>query len=141
MEDNKKEEVILYYKLVGVLNLLDVVPEIVYPVFENKLDNSKKLFVQHKGDPIESFDFLLNKELITHVKPLESFNLVSPKITKEFKVGDESIIGYQYDDKNLFIGTIPELIQHAEETNDETMKERINVVLEFYNLKNSEQKL
>ena len=51
----------LEYKLVGTLNKLDVIPELVYPVFENE----GQYFLQSPSNPlkIETFDFLFNEEM------------------------------------------------------------------------------
>ena len=61
------------YRLVGILNMFDVIPEFVYPVFEYE----GNFFIQDRTsvNQILSFELLMNDNLIKSIIPLNKFKL------------------------------------------------------------------
>ena len=101
--NNNVEDSTGKYRLVGTINLFDVVPEFVIPVFENE----GVFFTQAKTNPlkIEAFDFLLNPQMIRFIQPIHEFdNLIMPNKKFDYVEGDDAIIGYQDSEKELFLG-------------------------------------
>lgn len=105
------------YKLFGTMNMFDLVPDFVYPVFEN----SGKYYFQNSDNSIEidSFHEIYGEKHINKIKPLAlSFNAS----TKEYyRVGDEPVVAFQTDKENYFVGTsdnFNEFIQSIKIEND-----------------------
>ena len=75
----------LEYKLVGTLNKLDVIPELVYPVFENE----GQYFLQSPSNPlkIETFDFLFNELSVLFI------HVADRNITDHTDSGENTVSG------------------------------------------------
>ena len=119
----------LEYKLVGTLNKLDVIPELVYPVFENE----GQYFLQSPSNPlkIETFDFLFNEEMIKSIHPLRTEELIMPTKKFVYTEGDDFLYAYQKSEKEIFIGTFHEFQRYVNciEIEDEFMSREIPFVI------------
>ncbi len=105
MDDEKMLQ--LEYKLVGTLNMFDVIPEFVTPVFENE----GQLFIQGNCNPliIENFDFLFNENMVKNVRPIVESETLIPSGKYKYEEGDEYLYAFQRSEKEIFIGTFKEL--------------------------------
>lgn len=90
------------YKLYGTMNIFNLVPDFVYPVFEC---NGKYYFQKNDNHmTIDSFDEICGEEHTSRIKPLSSsFNRLV-NIKDYYRVGDESVIAFQTSDDKYFIG-------------------------------------
>lgn len=106
------------YKLVGVLNILDLIPEFVYPVFTD----GGKYYLQNCFDllTIDSFEPIINEKYITYIKPLNKYDVDLSNIKKYYVQGDDVLIGYQSNEKQLFLGSVNEFNQTYKEGKIET---------------------
>ncbi len=97
------------FKLVGILNKLDVLNEFVYPVYE--YENKYYLQSSDTLNTIESFEVIVSEIFTKSIKPLEECKLVNPCNKTTFKIGDEALYGIEFPDSKVFLGTFEELKQ------------------------------
>ena len=91
------------YKLVGTMNMFDIVPDFVYPVFESQ----GKYYFQNSDNSLEIDSFLEVDEEKTEskIKPLtSSFNELAG-LKEHYTVGDEALVAFQTSEGKCFIGT------------------------------------
>ena len=91
------------YKLFGIMNMFDFVPDFVYPVFENQ----GKYYFQNSDNSIEidSFYEICGEKHISRIKPLtSSFNRLID-VKEYYTVGDEPLVAFQTSEEKYFIGT------------------------------------
>lgn len=91
------------YKLFGTINLFDLVPDFIYPIFENK----GKYYFQNSYNSIEidSFDEICGEKYISRITPLpSSFNKLI-NVKEYYTVGDEPLVAFQTSKEKYFIGT------------------------------------
>lgn len=114
------------YKLFGTMNMFDLVPDFVYPVFES----NGKYYFQNSDNSIEidSFHEIYGEKHINKIKPLAlSFNASKKEY---YRVGDEPVVAFQTDKENYFVGTsdnFNEFIQGINIKNDILSK----IIFEF----------
>ncbi len=92
------------YKLFGTMNMFDIVPNFVFPVFENQ----GKYYLQNSDNTteIDSFYEIVGKKYLNKIKPLtSSFNKMI-NIKDNYMVNDEPLVAFQISKENYFIGTI-----------------------------------
>ena len=116
------------YRLVGILNMFDVIPEFVYPVFEYE----GNFFIQDRTsvNQILSFELLMNDNLIKSIIPLNKFKLTYSDSKINFSDGDNVLIGFQISEDELFLGTFEEFKKYAKELQIED--EFMNVEIPYY---------
>ena len=123
------------YKLVGIFNMFDIIPDFVYPVFERE----GKYFFQDANEeghtinsPIESF-VQIKESAIEKIKLLTDFVVCGNKET-DFEVGSKILHIFQIDKERLQIGTEEEMIEFATtyKTDNEVVAEQLNDFLEEY---------
>ena len=121
------------YRLVGILNMFDVIPEFVYPVFEYE----GNFFIQDRTNvnQILSFELLMNDNLIKSIIPLNKFRITFPNQKVNYGDGDDVLIGFQLSEDELFLGTFEEFKKYAKELQieDEFMKVEIPYYIEERN--------
>lgn len=129
-EEEKKEEVVFHYELVGTINLFDVVPEFVIPVFKNE----HSYFIQNRSNTvnIDAFDIITVPNMLKIIKPLNKGDLIIPSNKFDYVEGDEVVLGYQVDESKIFIGTLAEFEQYIKENpiKDEFMSKEVPHVIE-----------
>lgn len=102
------------YKLVGIFNMFDVIPDFVYPVFERE----GKYFFQHANEeghsinsPIEEF-VQIKENAIEEIKFFKDF-IVSGNQESDYHVGSKIVYVFQINKEHLQIGTEEEMIEFA----------------------------
>lgn len=123
------------YKLVGIFNMFDIIPDFVYPVFKRK----GKYFFQDANEeghtmnsPIERF-VQIKESAIERIEFLTDFVIYGNKGT-DFEVGSKIVYIFQIDKEHLQIGTEEEMIEFATtyNTDDKTVAEQLNDFLKNY---------
>lgn len=116
------------YKLVGILNLFDVIPDFVYPIFEK--DN--QYFFQHGDDEsLKRLDFLPVKESaidrIVLLKDLKVNKL--PQIW--FSVSSKPLFGFHFSDNEVYLGFFEEMAEFLKsfKTEDDILVKEIREFL------------
>lgn len=91
------------YKLIGTMNVFGIVPDFVYPIFEN---NGKYYFENsYNSLKIDSFYEICEEEKISRIKPLSSsFNKLI-NVKEYYTIGDEPLVAFQTSEEKYFIGT------------------------------------
>lgn len=91
------------YKLIGTMNVFDIVPDFVYPIFEN---NGKYYFENsYNSLEIDSFYEICGEKKISRIKPLtSSFNKLI-NVKEYYTIGDEPLVAFQTSEEKYFIGT------------------------------------
>ena len=126
MENNDKR-----YNLIGIINNFDVKPEFVTPIFECE----GKYYTQISYDHLVITGFEMLTDLIEYISPISKFKGVTlPKYYNHY-VGDDYLVGFQIDDKQLFIGDTNSFIEFTKtfETDDEYIKVAISDFIEEVN--------
>ena len=98
---NKKQKT--RYKLIGTMNMFDIVPDFVYPIFEN----NGKYYFQNSYDSLEidSFYEICEEKKISRIKPLTfTFNKLI-NVKEYYTIGDEPLVAFQTSKEKYFIGT------------------------------------
>ena len=112
------------YKLVGVLNLFDIVPDFVYPIFERE----NQYFFQHgDDDSLRLLDFLPVKEsAIDRIVLLKDLK-VNKLSQIWFSVSSKPLFGFQFSDKEAYLGFYEEVKEFLQsfETEDIILKKEI----------------
>lgn len=123
------------YRLVGILNMFDVIPEFVYPVFEYE----GNFFIQDRTsvNQILSFELLMNDNLIKSIIPLNKFRITFPNQKVNYSDGDDVLIGFQLSEDELFLGNFEAFKEYAKDLQieDEFMKVEIPYYIEEMNQK------
>ena len=102
--ENKK------YKLVGILNDLNLVPDMVYPIF---MDSEGKLYwaftVVTRQDKIIDFNYkvfyALPDRFIEKVQLLSNLTVTKENVKDEYSLGAEAISCVQTSDNEVYIGS------------------------------------
>lgn len=91
------------YKLIGTMNMFGIVPDFVYPIFEN---NGKYYFQNsYNSLEIDSFYEICEEKKISIIKPLtSSFNKLI-NVKEYYTIGDEPLVAFQTSEEKYFIGT------------------------------------
>jgi len=122
------------YKLVGILNLFNVIPDFIYLVFERN-----KQYYLLTGDEetlrIKEFVPVKNSAIgrIIKLSYLNTNEIQQVDFTKESK----PIFGFQVSDTEVFLGFFEEIKEFLQnfETQDEILKEEISDFLSAYEIK------
>jgi len=128
------------YNLIGVITSLNECADFVRPVFEC---NDKYYFQYGKNGIINTFKEI-PKQLKNRVILLNQINVsTNINLKKEYLVGDEPIIALRIDRKNYFISDINNFILFIKEykTEDEMLKEDIDMLIDCVNRKNKKKKI
>lgn len=112
------------YRLVGIMNMFDIVPDFVMPIFEN---NNKLYFQIGKMKTLTITEFTPVKEsAIKHVILFDKLtnNLRQPK---KLTLEDDPLFSFQTSKNYVFIGTYEEMKEYllSFETTDEKLIENI----------------
>lgn len=111
----------MYYKLIGFLNLFDIVPDFVFPVFEH---NGSFYFQNGKKDKIEMFEKVKDglQDRIIQLKAKESLLLT---------IVSKPIYAFQKLEEDIEYGTAAQIAKVLNEykTNDSILQKEIE---EFY---------
>lgn len=94
------------YKLYGIINLFDLIPDYVFPIFER----DGALYFENCSDEehIDEFYEIRSKSVLSRIKPLEVISY-DGDTESEYEIGKTPIIGLQYEENKYFIGTEEEL--------------------------------
>lgn len=112
------------YKLVGILNMFDISPDFVYPIFEK----DRKYYFQ-TGDiqKLQISEFSPVKE--SYISKVVLLNQVENNLIerKESSLQSEPIFAFQKDKNSVFIGTYQEMVDVllTFEADNEILKEQI----------------
>lgn len=119
------------YKFGGILNMFDICPDFVFPVFER---DGVYFFedVNESTGKIEEF-IPVKEDAIRLVKRVEEFEL-SKTLNNSFSVGSLALVVFQLSDSYLQVGTIAELKNFllTYETEDKFLNDEIQTFLEDY---------
>lgn len=94
------------YKLFGIINLFDLVPDYVFPIFER----DGALYFENCSDEehIDEFYEIRSKSVLSRIKPLDAISY-DGDAKDEYEIGNTVIVGFQYEENKYFIGTEEEL--------------------------------
>ena len=103
------------YKLMGIYNDCGIVPNNVYPVFE---DENKELYLGLTNDDMNennTYYFTnfqkMSSDAVKYVKSLSKYTVKVETTQEYFQIGDISIYGIEMEDKALYIGTIDKYLE------------------------------
>lgn len=120
------------YKVIGILNISGEVPGFVHVILKRKGRYYFQECCYKKNDNIGSLRKFkqVKKDLISKIQPLSNFNLNKFHF-KSLILGDNALIGFQYDNDKLFIGDIYELAVFLEDyqTEDKDLAQKINLFI------------
>lgn len=122
------------YKMVGFLNLLDIVPDFVEPVFQR--GKRKKEYYIQTGN-VQSLTlkrFIPVKKLyVDKIIIFDNKVIVNDCKIKQVSLKSEPIFGFQYANDSVFVGTYEEIKRFLEEfkTDDDILKEEIRDFIEI----------
>lgn len=118
------------YKLVGVINQYGVVPEFVYPVFEQ----DGNYYIQDGADDftIDCFELLTDEKSIKSIKPLNDFSVIYAEKKITFTIGENKLLGFDFGRNYLFLGDYNAFKHYVGNINmsDEFMKIEIPYYIE-----------
>ena len=127
------------YKLIGILNVFDITPEFVYPVFEY----DSRYYVQDRlsTKKIDAFELITKENFINNIQPLYKYYLTLPSRKYTYYVDDDVIMGFQLSENELFIGTKEEFIEYSKQirVEDEFMKVELPYVIKKMKLEKEEE--
>lgn len=101
------------YRIIGFLNMFDIIPDFVYPVFRSTNNQFlDKLFIQ-SGENDKNFEFIPLKESIYHkvINYRELNKIRGITVTKEFTILDKPIYAFQINDKEMICGDSAKMIR------------------------------
>lgn len=128
------------YNLIGVIFSLNECVDFVRPVFEY---NGKYYFQYGKDGVITNFKEI-SKELKNRIALLNKIEIsTNINLKKEYTVGEDPIIALRLDRKNYFLSDINNFIKFIEEyeTEDEILKEEIDMLIDCIKRKNNKKKI
>ena len=112
------------YKLVGILNLFEVVPDFVYPIFEK---DNKYYFCIGSEEELKIKDFEL--ENFSNLKKIKYLSDIKSNLSEEIILTKDSepIFAFQSSYEYVYIGFFKEFKEFFEnyEYDDEILKEEI----------------
>lgn len=123
------------YKLVGFLNMFDITPEFVYPVFE--CDEDKKLYFQCEDDEdkLKNICFIQIKEdALDKITFLENTKHNIRDTQRKITINSESIFGFQISENEVKFGNFEYFKNffNTYKTSDTILANEISSFLEEY---------
>ena len=136
------------YKLVVFLNLLNLIPDGVYPVFQGNdgkyyggfVKSQKELsvnieqFIEWREDVIERIVFF------DDIKNNPDYSIKQEEVQDEYKLGDMGLSVHQISEKEIYVGRADKFLEFLKEhTNsiEEVLnsgdEKKINEMLKYYN--------
>jgi hypothetical protein len=111
------------YKLVGSLNIYNIVPNFIYPIFQ---DEDFILYWGFTDDEMVSdivgpyyTRFLeLPSTLIDKVKFLKTTENTLENINEYYKVGDLAVCGTELDKDKIYIGSLDKYLEYIKKSSD-----------------------
>lgn len=128
------------YNLIGVISSQNDCSDFIRPVFEKE---GKHYFQYGKNGVICAFKEI-PKELKNRILNLNKINVTTNTTIKEtYKIGDDPIIAFRIDSQNYFISDIDNFLLFITTytTEDEMLKEDIDMFIDCVNRKNNAKKL
>lgn len=126
------------YKLVGFLNMFDITPDFVYPVFE--CDGDKKLYFQleEENGLLKSLCFVpIKEDALDKIVFLENVNHNQKDIQVILSIHSEPIFGFHVSENEVVFGSY-EYFEKFFETFQTNEKFLINEISEFLALYDKE---
>lgn len=127
------------YKFVGVIDSFNMCPDFVRPVFER---GGKYYFQMGKNGVISSFREL-SDIMVSKIRFLVDINITSNNlINYDYGIGDEAIICFRLYEDVFFVSDIDNFVLFIKyfETNDDILKEEIDMFMEGVNRRNIAKK-
>ncbi len=123
-EKREEERVNKKYRLYGTMNMLNVTPGMVYPIFE---DEEHKLYFgdtqtdHYTLSRYTRFIPITNEEVIKLAKPLSETDNILAGVEDEYKINHQALMATEFVEGKMFIGDIPHFLEFVEtfETPDE----------------------
>lgn len=119
------------YNFFGILNMFDICPDFVFPIFER---NGIYFFEDVNEDTGKIKDFIpVKQDAIYLIKSSKNFKL-SKTLDSSFSIGSLALIAFQLSDSYLRIGTISELKSFllTYETEDKILNDEIQAFFEEF---------
>lgn len=119
------------YNFFGILNMFDICPDFVFPIFER---NGIYFFEDVNEDTGKIKDFIpVKQDAVRLIKKTDEFEL-SKIQSKYFCIGSPALVAFQVNESYLQIGTISELkvFLSTYETNDKILENEIKSFFEVY---------
>ena len=122
------------YKLAGIFNQFNVIPDFIYPVFERGgqyyiWTGDEETLKTKRYVPVKDYGI----ERIIRISDLKTNEIQQTDFSKESK----PIFGFQISETEVFFGFFEEIKEFLQnfETQDKTLKEEIFDFLSIYDLK------
>jgi len=128
------------YNLIGVIDSQYICASFVRPVFEY---GGKRYFQYGKNGIISIFKEI-PKEFRNRIISFDQINVsTNTDLKKEFSVGDNPVIALRLDLKNYFLSDIDNFMEFIKEyqTEDELLKEEIDILTDCVKRKNTKKKI
>ena len=112
------------YRLVGILNLFDVVPDFVYPIFERE---GRYYFITGDEETLKTEGFeQVSERGVERIVWLSELKTNECKL-REFNNESEPIFAFQVSETEVYIGVFKEIRDFLEtfETDDRILKKEI----------------
>lgn len=120
------------YKLVGIINMFDVYPDFVFPIFASP--NGGYFFSDTPEKSVTITDFVRVKDSMTHlIQKITDFK-VSKVQNNLVHIGSPSIVIFQLDATSLQVGTVRELRNFLLKycTRNDILRSEVNDFLDEY---------
>lgn len=113
------------YKLVGILNVFDVIPDFIYPIFER---DNQHFFQQGDDKSLKLEEFVLVKESVIDRIVLLKDLQVNASPQTEFTISSKPLFGFQFSDEEVYLGFYEEMKEFllSFETEDTILKKEIS---------------
>lgn len=128
------------YKLIGVIDTLNMFPDFVRPVFKKE---EKYYFQYGKNGVIYTFKEI-PKEMNNRILKISSINIsTNIELKENYSQGDDPVICFRIDKDTYFISDIDNSVAFIKtiETEDEMLKEEIDTFVDCVNRKNYQKKM
>ncbi len=114
------------YKLYGFMNLFNITPDFVYPIFEN----NGKYYFQNSSNYTEIEEFeQVQDNYLKLIKPLTTTISQLVNVKEYYTIEDEPVIGFQFNPHNVYLGdpfVFYNLIEPLKHTYDDILHNQIN---------------
>jgi len=101
------------YELMGTMNMFDIAPDFVHPVFES---NGKFYFQNSEdGQTIDSFYEIQGEKHLKKIRPLSNSYNMLVAIKDSYSIGSEPIVAFQVDKNIIYISDVKNFIEFTED--------------------------
>lgn len=125
------------YKLFGAFNMYGIIPDAVYPIFEN----NEKYYFQNSNDGTEINSFVEVKvDCLSLIKPLNLETIYKmPTLKTDVSIGDIPLYVLQFNEEDYLVSNFLNFYESLQEANvdSETLNKAVSKVKEEIDLAKS----